>query len=567
MKNRFSYFMQFSVYMAERKTDLYIWSFSQLAMKILTLVSPFIYIQLIDKIMVNEQIHFLKYVIASIIVVYLSSSLARIVSWKFHNRFFQDFEKNIQGAVLKKYLDMPIGEILQKDPGDLKKTVTDDVKAVSTLVEKNIIQYLLSVAVIFALSVLLFVMSPILAVIAYMFIPLSFWVTKRIGRKAEQLTKDIRGTQGEYERLLYNLLGNWEFIKYNRLFNAAIGKVEGYWHKLAAEILKKQAVSFANRAFISFKDYIVLEMGLYFLGGLLVFGGKLTMVSLIAFMSYLSVFLKSVTEVSENIFEYCQNLPQIQNVIETLNADIPQGKILDSFSQARFQNVSVSFAGLQADALENINLTVDKGEHIVIAGHNGSGKTTLLKVVMGIQPVSNGDVLINGIPVREINEKSLYKEIRYLPQNPHFLNGTIRDNLLISNPEISEEQMADACEKVNLLDFIQNLPQKFDTEIHDSGTRLSGGQKQRIAIARLLLANSSVLVLDEITASMDEGNSQIIQDIIQKEFRDKTVIAISHKWSEISTFPRVAIVDSGRIVADIPSVKLNETEFFGYLSK
>lgn len=107
MKNRFSYFKQFSVYMAGIKTDLYVWSFFQLLMKILTLVSPFIYVQLIDKIMVNNQIHFLKYVIASILIVYLLSSLSRIVSWKFHNRFFQDFEKNLQGTVLKKYLDMP----------------------------------------------------------------------------------------------------------------------------------------------------------------------------------------------------------------------------------------------------------------------------------------------------------------------------------------------------------------------------------------------------------------------------------------------------------------------------
>ncbi len=337
--------------------------------------------------------------------------------------------------------------------------------------------------------------------------------------------------------------------------------MEIYWRKLSVKILKKQTVSFANRAFVSFKDYIVLEMGLYFIGGILVFSDKLTIVSLIAFMGYLSVFLKSVTEISDNIFEYYQNLPQIQNVAQTINIDIPQHKILQPFSSVRLQNVSVSFEDSRVDALSNINLTINKGEHIVITGHNGSGKTTLLRVIMGMQPVQKGNILINDIPIREINEKSIYKKIRYLPQTPHFINGTIKDNLSISNPEMSEDRMIEACEKVNLLSFIQNLPQKFDTEIHDSGIRLSGGQKQRLAIARLILADPDVLILDEITASMDEENSQMIQNIIQNEFRDKTVIAISHKWSEINTFPRIIIVNSGKIVTDTPIGKLDKAEF------
>ena len=562
MKNRLSYFMQFSPYMAQRKTDLYIWALFELFIKILVLVNPFIYIQLIDKIMVENQLYFLKYVIASILIVYFLSGIAKIVSWKFHNRFFLNFEKNLQNVLLNKYLDMPNEKIPRSDLGNLKKTITEDAATVLVLVEKNIFRYLLSIITIFSLSILLFVMSPILAMIAYMFIPLSFRVTKKIGRKAEQLTKDIRNTQGEYEKLLYNLLGNWEFIKYNHLFSAVIGKVEIYWQKLSVKILKKQTVSFANRAFISFKDYIVLEMGLYFIGGILVFSNKLTIVSLIAFMGYLSVFLKSVTEISDNIFEYYQNLPQIQNVVQTINIDIPQHKILQYFSSVKLQNVSVSFEDSCIDALSDINLTIKKGEHIVITGHNGSGKTTLLRTIMGMQPIQKGNIQVNDIPIREINEKSIYKIIRYLPQTPHFINGTIKDNLSISNPEISEDRMIEACEKVNLLSFIQKLPQKFDTKIHDSGIRLSGGQKQRLAIARLILADPDVLVLDEITASMDEENSQMIQNIIQNEFRDKTLIAISHKWSEINTFSRIIIVKSGKIAADTPISNLDEAEFY-----
>lgn len=566
MGTRINYFKKFFYHINRPKKDLYVWAFLELLVKITSLVGPFIYIQLIDFIMVNSQLYILKYIIISMVFIYIVTSILKLLSLNFHNKFFLKAEATLQNTLLNKYLEIPVKKVIEYDLGNLKKIISEDVVAVLTILEKNIVQYTLSILVIIVLSIVLFFISPILAIISYLFIPISFWITQKIGHCIENLTHEMRIVQGNYENELYNILGNWEIIKFNSLFPKIIFKTENYWIKISKLIMKQQKFSFANRAFISFKDYVVLEMGLYFIGGSMIFSNKLTIVNLIAFMSYLSIFLQSVTEISDNIYDYHRNLPQAQNVFQMLSLNVPQGTKIDTFSSIKVDNATVSSVASRRNIFENISLEIAKGEHIVIAGHNGSGKTTFLKAIMGIQPLQSGKILINNIPINEINEKTLFRQIGYLPQNPHFISGTIRDNLLISNPELEEEEILSVCQKVNLLDFILSLPEQLDTEIGDNGIRLSGGQKQRLAIARLLLIQPEVLILDEITASMDEENSQLIQTFLQTNFYEKTIIAISHKWEEINTFPRIIVFNAGKIVLDDTPNDINKDKIYHQLS-
>lgn len=559
MKQRIEIWKELYGYARDRIGTFYIFFGVRMLIELLALVGPFIYIELIDKIMMEEQLYFLKYVIVLLIVVYVFSALLEYIAVKLHNHFFLYLESKIQKKLLQNYLIIPYKIISKFDMGDLKKRVTDDVESVSAFIERNVVTYVIMLLQVTITFFLLLKMSLFLLGISAIFIPFSFAVTNVLGKRAQSMTQEEREVQGMYERSLYNFLGNWQEIKFYRLSQTAIEKIKENWFQLRKIILKKQEINFWSKAFVSFKDYVILEMGMYFIGGLLIFHERLTLISFIAFMSYFKIFLQYVSDISENIFEYQRDLPRLRNVLNAISFEEDRGVKVSEFQELSLRNVSVTLNG--NNILQDISLSVKNGEQIFLIGRNGSGKSTLLKTIMGLQEVSCGEIDINGIPLGKINEQSLYRIVRYLPQTPRFLNGSIRDNLSISNPDLTDEEIIAVCEKVDLWSYIKTLPKKLETQIGDSGVRLSGGQRQRLAIARVLLSKPEVLILDEITSSLDGENSQVIQQLLWENFNGKTMIQISHKWDEVGSDSKIIVMRSGRIWKNMNAVDIQGKEY------
>jgi len=219
--------------------------------------------------------------------------------------------------------------------------------------------------------------------------------------------------------------------------------------------------------------------------------------------------------------------------------------------KVEFRKISFSYEPKQA-ALNNINLTVKPGEIVALVGPSGAGKTTFANLILRFFDPSDGHLLVDGTDIRNVTQADLRSQIAYVPQNPILFNDTVRNNILLGKSSATnltpEEASVLACAK----DFIEELPEGFDTQIGEKGNRLSGGQIQRIAIARALLRNAPILILDEATSALDAESESAIQKALEYLIQNKTVFIIAHRFSTISLATRILVFNEGHIIADGP---------------
>lgn len=213
-----------------------------------------------------------------------------------------------------------------------------------------------------------------------------------------------------------------------------------------------------------------------------------------------------------------------------------------------FRNVSFAYTDDRVAPLQNVSFDVPPGEFLAIVGPTGSGKTTVADLLMRFYSAGTGLVAINGIHVRDISDHELRRVVGVVPQDTFLLHASIRDNLLIASPSASDADLVAAMRSAELHDFASLLPEGYDTMIGDRGIGLSGGQRQRLAIARVLLQNPPLLILDEATSSLDSLNERRIQAALDRASQGRTVIAIAHRLATIRDADRVLVLDAGHIV-------------------
>lgn len=239
------------------------------------------------------------------------------------------------------------------------------------------------------------------------------------------------------------------------------------------------------------------------------------------------------------VFELFDIRPQIcnnKNYVELNNLN----------ESIEFKNVSFAYNPKQC-VLKNINLKINKGETIAIAGASGSGKSTLVNLITRFYDVTSGEILFDNINIKDISLESLRKNIAVVFQDNFLFSGTIRENIMTGNPNASENEVHNAIENAHLSEFISLLPNGLDTETSERGVNFSGGQKQRIAIARAILKNSPVIILDEATSSLDNNSEAIVQKALENLISNKTVIIIAHRLSTIKNADRIIVIDNGKI--------------------
>ncbi|SHJ15881.1 ABC transporter ATP-binding protein [Pseudobutyrivibrio xylanivorans] len=336
----------------------------------------------------------------------------------------------------------------------------------------------------------------------------------------------------------------------------------------AGEDIEREKFDKSNISFLSSKkqNYILMGTfnagnslfeGLMFItvlvaGGYFIAKGQLTGEDLAIYALYINIFINPVNVLVEFTEQLQKGLAGFERFIQVMDTmpeivDSKDAKELkDVTGVIDFKNVSFSYEE-EETVLENIDLHVDAGKSVAIVGPSGGGKTTLCALIPRFYDVTGGQVCIDGVDVKTVTQKSLRSYIGIVQQDVYLFNGTIKENIAYGKPDATMEEIIEAAKNADLLNFIESLPNGFDTEVGERGTRLSGGQKQRISISRVFLKNPPILILDEATSALDNESERYIQESLDKLAVGRTTITIAHRLSTILGADEIIVLDGDGI--------------------
>jgi subfamily B ATP-binding cassette protein MsbA len=299
-----------------------------------------------------------------------------------------------------------------------------------------------------------------------------------------------------------------------------------------------------------FISLMVISVLLY-VGGIIVFNGEISGELLIGYLVVFSQIIQPAKQFSDAIFKVNKGMASLERIREILNAeetvlDKSDAVELKSFeSEIAFKNVSFKYG--EEEVLKNISFNIEKGQTVALVGSSGSGKTTLAMLLARFYDPTSGSIDIDGVAITHLRTKSVRAQMGMVTQDALLFNDTVANNIVLSEVH-STEKLAEAARVSNAMEFIDELENKFDTNIGDSGMRLSGGQRQRLSIARAIYKNPSILILDEATSALDTQSEKYVQDAISNMMENRTALVIAHRLSTIQQADVILVMQAGEIV-------------------
>ncbi|MBL7725636.1 MAG: ABC transporter ATP-binding protein [Chitinophagaceae bacterium] len=451
-----------------------------------------------------------------------------------------------------KVLRLPIGFFNEKRKGDLMSRMTNDVGEVEGSVVGTLEGWIRDPLTIIVTLTVLLLISAQLTLFILILIPLLGLVIGRVTKSLKRHSQDVANKYGESLSTLDETLGGLRVIK---AFN--IEKIlRAKFFKSNEELLhSKNKISYRRDLASPLSEVmgVVLFTAVLYYGGRLVLNNQLLEAS--AFLGFLGIFYniinpaKSLSTSFSNMRKGAAAINRIEEILKTPITvdDNPNGKQLPAFTdKIEFRNVR--FAYDDAVILDNINLNIQKGKTVALVGSSGAGKSTLADLVPRFHDVTSGEVLIDAVNIKDYSLHSVRSLMSIVTQEPILFNDTIANNIALGATDATKEQIIAAATIANAHDFIIKKENGYDSNIGDRGSKLSGGERQRITIARAVLKNPPILILDEATSSLDTESERLVQDAINNMMQNRTSIVIAHRLSTIRHADEIIVLQKGKIV-------------------
>ena len=452
----------------------------------------------------------------------------------------------------EKILRLPIGFFTEKRKGDLMSRMTNDVGEVESSVVGTLEGWIRDPLTIIITLTVLFLISPGLTLFILLLIPILGLVIGRVTKSLKRHSQHVADKYGETLSTLDETLGGLRVIKAFNIENL----LRGRFFKGNRELLhSKNKISYRRDLASPLSEV----MGVMLFTAVLYYGGRLVLQNELleapVFLGFLGIFYniinpaKALSTSFSNMRKGAAAIGRIEEVLKTPITvdDNVNGKQITSFeSKIEFRNVS--FAYQDAVILDSINLTVEKGKTIALVGSSGAGKSTLADLVPRFHDVTGGEVLIDGINIREYSLHSVRSLMSIVTQEPILFNDTIFNNIRLGKENATEEEVYHAAKVANAHEFIIQKEEGYSTNTGDRGSKLSGGERQRLTIARALVKNPPILILDEATSSLDTESERLVQDAINNMMQNRTSIVIAHRLSTIRHADEIIVLQKGKIV-------------------
>lgn len=459
----------------------------------------------------------------------------------------------LRADLFSKILILPIGYFTEQRKGDIISRMSNDANEIEWSIIgtlEGLVKDPLNIIIILATLIFL---SPALSLFLLVLLPLTGFIIGRVSRSLKKQSTQSQEIQGSLMSILDETLGGLRIIK---AFNAEtiIGNKFYSTNNKLNEIRNKMNFRRDLASPMSeFLGVIVLCCILWF-GGRLVLGSN-TFLQPDAFITYILFFTQIINpakSLSTAFYNAQRGSSAIQRIEEILKAPVTISEpdnavVFNEFKQAiEFKNVSFSYD--EYSTLRNINLTIRKGSTVAIVGSSGAGKSTFADLIPRFLDVNDGELLIDGVNIKNYNLTSLRKHIGIVTQEPILFNDTIANNIALGSENATREQIIQAAKIANAHDFILQKEMGYDTNVGDRGNKLSGGEKQRITIARAILRNPPILILDEATSSLDTESERLVQDAINHMMQNRTSIVIAHRLSTVKHADEIIVLDKGVII-------------------
>lgn len=458
----------------------------------------------------------------------------------------------LRADLYSKILDLPIGYFTEQRKGDIISRMSNDANEVEWSVMGTLEALIRDPLNIIIILVFLVMLSPALSLFLLVLLPLTGFIIGRLSRSLKKQSTSSQEKLGTLMSILDETLGGLRVIK---AFNAE-------------KILHNKFITNNNtlnqiRNKMNFRKDLASPMseflGVLVLSCILWFGGKLVLdgqfglepESFITYIVFFTQIINPAKSLSGSFYSAQRGSAAIQRIEEILKApvtvtDQPNAKTLTEFNHSiEFNNVSFSYEDVTI--LKNINLKIEKGKTIALVGSSGAGKSTLADLIPRFHDVSSGEILIDGVNIKAYTLHSIRSQMGIVTQEPILFNDTIANNIALGIDHADQRQIEQAAKVANAYDFIQRKEEGFDTNIGDRGTKLSGGERQRVTIARAVLKNPPILILDEATSSLDTESERLVQDAINNMMQQRTSIVIAHRLSTIRNADEIIVLQKGEI--------------------